>query len=552
MRYPWQHLPESLREALLQASSGRVHLLNTAVEALEAVQAPDLSPEARQTLLQLGSGLLLAAFEEQPFESTTLERLISLDRSLPFLEGRLRVLVSRLGRQLAVPGEATKRRLELATRQGDNEALLAMAEEGLAHEPGNLFWIGLAQHLGVRENRLDWLRQHLLAASALPAAFKAAMLADVAFLQGDLAAAEQGYTEALAAFPLGLWSERLGEALIRLGRRDEGLHVWEGVLAERPWQTQLWGRRDLVRNGLDTPGEFPAGQGVMLLYTWNGGAKIRQTLAALAASELPPFTGTAQILLLDNGSTDPATLAALHEHEALFAGRLRLITLPCNIGAPPARNWLLTEPEARAADWLVFLDDDLTVPADWLRRFGAIMAHKPGHGVYGCQILREDRPLLIQGVDMHVLPPSQTQGPGWLPASPVHMQASFYGENIPDFGQFAYARPCVHVAGCCHLFRADHLARAGGFDLRFAPTQVDDYEHDIRMAASGDWPLYHGGLRVRHHHATGLSTRGSLPRAMNAHANHLKLQALYPPDVCENLRRAATQVLLQDTVKKQR
>ncbi len=47
------------------------------------------------------------------------------------------------------------------------------------------------------------------------------------------------------------------------------------------------------------------------------------------------------------------------------------------------------------------------------------------------------------------------------------------------------------------------------------------------------------------------STSGNLAKAMNAHANHLKLQALYPPDGYEALRETLSQPLLRDVIRKQ-
>jgi len=176
----------------------------------------------------------------------------------------------------------------------------------------------------------------------------------------------------------------------------------------------------------------------------------------------------------------------------------------------------------------------------------------PDHGVYGCAVARHDRPWCLQGADMHLLPPAQCAGPAGLPRAPVHMQASSWGEEQSNFGQFAYTRPCVHVAGCCHVFRREAMDAAGAFDVRFSPSQVDDLEHDIRMAVAGNMPCYHGSLLVRHMLATGLSTSISLPKAMNAYANHLKLQSLYPRPQFDVLRERANMVLLQDITKRQK
>lgn len=560
MLYPWQRLPESVRVSLLQSSSGRVHLLNSAADVLEAAQrhsvADDNTHLVRETLVSLGSGLLQAAFEEHPFERLAGQRLRDLDRAMPFLDGRMRILVNRSLAAILPPENLERARLERFVRDGDPEALCGYVREECLDNSGNLFWAGYAQYLGLRENRYEWLNSllHQLAGS-LPEPLLCSMRGESALLQDDFSGAAAQFAKAYAGVPCELWLERHAEALFRAGAEDEALAQWDTILARKPWHVSLWQRRYGIRNGLHLPGQLPEGPGVILLFTWNGGQKVQATLECLSRSNLPEFVGNAQILLIDNGSDNntPAILAAWAER---MGPRLRVITLPCNIGAPAARNWLLTQPEARAAHWLVYLDDDLLVPADWLNHFGTAMRAAPDHPVYGCQILRHHSPRLIQSTDMHQLPPSTSRGPAWLGESPVHLQASYHGEALPDYGQFAYTRPCLHVSGCCHLFRPEALYMAdgtlNGFDLRFAPTQVDDFEHDIRLATSGKMPCYHGYLRVHHMQATGLSTPYSLPKAMNAHANHLKLQALYPPDVAEALRTKCTQILLQDTIRKQR
>lgn len=552
MRYPWHHLPEEVRAALLESTSGRVHLANTAAAALEAVQSPSVAHPERQTLLALGCGLLQAAWEEEPFESRTAKQLRELDKAAPFLSGPLRVLLNRLSAAILPPEPSLGTRLEKLTRIGDVDELTKMVEQGRSKDPDNLFWTGLARFLAFRHDRHAWYEAILRADHSLPEVLQNAGLADLAFIRADWSEAADLYARAAEAVPLGLWQERRGQALHNAGRTDEALTLWDALLRDRPWHVGLRLRRDTLARGLDRPGPFPSGAGVILLYTWNGGDKIRQTLKALAASELPENAGRARILVLDNGSSDGETSRILAAWADKLAGTLRLISLPVNVGAPAARNWLLSEPETRDAEWAAFLDDDLLVPPDWLRCFGTAMAAAPDHGVYGCQVLRHDRQALIQAADMHLLPPGFSSGPGWLPRAPVHLQASYHGENTPDFGQFAYSRPCAHVSGCCHLFRRDRLDAAGGFDLRFAPTQVDDFEHDVRMVLRGDLPYYHGPLRVRHMHATGLSTAGNLAKAMNSHANHLKLEALYPPPVYAELRARCSEALLRDIVRRQR
>ncbi len=545
MIYPWHKIPDDIRADMLPATTGWRHLLDLAVRVFESAEQ---SEEHRAFLIGLGSGLITASWEEDPLALHLVTQLQSVDKALAHLPPPVRAVLDIVKQRIALPGAEQAAALDAATSRLDYDALIAAVDRGMRDDPHNLFWIYIGARAAFGDGRFTWLQQRVLDHPALPEPIRDGLLADSALLRGDPGVAATLYEDALARLPLLLWRERMGYALHRLGRTDEALAAWATVLTERPWHVQLWLVRDSVRRGLDAAGDFPDGPGAVLLYTWNGGEKIDLTLQALSEAQWPE---DARILVADNGSTDGRTPAVLAAWAQRFGGRLRVVRMPCNIGAPAVRNWLLTEPESRQAEWLAYLDDDLLVPADWLRRFGTVMRAMPDHGVYGCAVLRHSRPWCFQGADMHLLPPSQAAGPG-MPKAPVHMQAANWAEEQNNFGQFGYSRPCVHVAGCCHLFRRASMDRAGMFDVRFSPSQVDDFEHDIRMFSQGDVPCYHGSLAVRHMHATGLTTAQSLPKAMNAYANHLKLQSLYPRQQFDILRERNLGILLQDIVRRQR
>ena len=545
MIYPWHKIPDDIRNDLLPSTTGWQHLLDLAVRTFESAEQ---SPAHRDFLVNLGSGLITASWEEDPLALHLINQLQSVDKALEHLDVPVRAFLNSIRKHTTLPDAGQAAALDAAASRMDYATLIAEIDQGMRSEPGNLFWIYLGTRAAIGDGRFEWLEQRVLEHPSLPEPFRDALLADCALLRGDPGVAATLYEDALSHLPLLTWRERMGQALHLLGRTDEAMTAWESVLAARPWHVQRWLVRDSVRRGLDVAGDFPAGPGVVLLYTWNGGEKIDLTLRALSLAQWPE---TARILVADNGSTDGVTPQILAKWAQHFAGRLRVVSLPCNIGAPAARNWLLSDPETRQSEWLAFLDDDVLVPPDWLQRFGTVMRAMPEHGVYGCAILRHGRLWCFQGADMHLLPPSESAGPG-MPKAPVHMQVANWAEEQGNFGQYSYSRPCVHVSGCCHIFRRENMDKAGAFDVRFSPSQVDDFEHDIRMFSQGDVPCYHGSLAVRHMHATGLSIRQSLPKAMNAYANHLKLQSLYPRPQFDQLRERNQGLLLQDIMRRQR
>ncbi|MCL2123943.1 MAG: glycosyltransferase, partial [Desulfovibrionaceae bacterium] len=269
-------------------------------------------------------------------------------------------------------------------------------------------------------------------------------------------------------------------------------------------------------------------------------------LEALAASEL----GDALVVVLDNGSSDD-TPAMLRLWKERLGDRMLLVSLPCNIGAPPARNWLLSLPETRACSWVAFLDDDAIVPPDWLRYFGRVMHAFPSGAVYGCRVADHKNPMSMQSVDLHLEAGGPSGGPGSLePAHERRFSISDLHYQVQDFGQFRYMRPCVTVTGCCHLFRRAALDAAGHFDLRFAPTQYDDVEHDFRHALRGELPVYQGHLRVAHMHSSGQAAWADPAKLLATWANLFKLQIKYTQAEYDKIREAGHEALLTDMLKR--
>jgi GT2 family glycosyltransferase len=284
----------------------------------------------------------------------------------------------------------------------------------------------------------------------------------------------------------------------------------------------------------------------VLLYSWNKAEFLQLALEALVASDL----GDALVVVLDNGSSD-GTPAMLRSWKERLGGRMLLVALPCNIGAPAARNWLLSLPETRACDWVAFLDDDAIVPPDWLRYFGRVMRAFPSGAVYGCRVVDHANPLSMQSADLHLEAGGPAGGPGGLePAHERRFALSDIHYQVPDFGQFCYMRPCVSVTGCCHLFRRAALDAAGHFDLRFAPTQYDDVEHDIRHALRGDIAVYQGHLRVAHMQRSGQAAWADSDKLLATWANLFKLQIKYSQAEYDKMREAGGHVLLADMLKR--
>lgn len=538
----WADLPETLRARLLQGGVGKLHLFETAHLAFQSIN--HLRADIQPTMLRMASDMLLANWEANYLEPHAAATLHSINTAHPFLPFKTAGFVKFCAQQI-VADQTLIRRLNPSGTQSAADYEIALSKARRRNDAPFFVLLQAVEH-AFREQRTDWLRDFILDDAILPEPLKDGLLADMFFADGNWNQAVSFYARAHAALPLLTWEQRRAEALYRLGRRDEAISIWRVYVAARPWQVNTLLRLTDCLMDRDTPPPFPPGRGAVLLYTWNKCQDIDATLASLAASELSAPQGEARIHVLDNGSTD-GTADVLRKWEAHFAGRMSLIELPINIGAPAARNWLLALPDVRLADWAAFLDDDVAIPADWLRHlWGALLAY-PASGVSSGHAVDYHAPMRQQWTDMHIniLPPTPDQ-----PDATFRDRFEFTSlhEQTPDFGDFTFMRPCVTAIGCCHMFTREALDQGGQFDIRYSPSQSDDVDHDMRRGLAGCLPVYNGHLRVRHKRATGYHKKPNRRAWASAVCNWNKLQSSYTDEEVRRLYTLDQHTMLDDVI----
>lgn len=539
----WKNLPRPLLEPLLKGSVGRFQLAELADVALNLTQhapAQEVPP-----LLDMAADMFSAAWESDFLDADMARQMLTMHGMRPFLSKSFDKVAHLLVSLVELPEDTEELRAYLMAR--DTSQSLHYVEKKRKAEPRNMFWTRQGIMLGMVEGHFDWLERWAHTTDPIfPRPFIESLLGDIAFCRGDYKDACGRYMTALRSLPFCNWREKLGEALFRNGQVDDAIAQWEATLLQRPWHTNLILHCDDVRHKRHEPGPLPSGAGMVLLYTWNKASELDMTLAALAASQL----GDANIMILNNGSTDN-TLEVISAWQDRLGSRVQSLTLPCNIGAPAARNWLLTLPEVRQSDWVVFLDDDAIVPPHWLRHFGKAVEEWPSYTTFGCRVVDFTTPAMLQSTDLHLKAGglAGTERGGEHGQEPSHVRRftlSSMHHQVLDFGQFSYARPCVSVTGCCHLFRRAALDKIGPFDLRFSPSQYDDLEHDIRQALAGECVLYNGHLQVNHMKRTGQAAWSDSVAMMASWANLFKLQTRYSQQEFDAIREQEHQVLLAD------
>ncbi|MUM76290.1 glycosyltransferase [Pseudodesulfovibrio sp. F-1] len=351
----------------------------------------------------------------------------------------------------------------------------------------------------------------------------------------------------------GLWRIQAGsELLLRLGEAERGRDLLATLWRAIPWHVNLTLKlHALYAQPIRETNDEETSSVAVLLYSWNKADLLASTLESLAASQL----GQARIFVLDNGSADH-TPQVLEQARNLFhrpsgGPALHVTTLPVNVGAPAARNWLLSLPEVRPMTWAAFLDDDVILPQDWLMKLlGAAREHGGADriGAVGCRITSATAPHGLQSADYNLFPrPPKAPEPGALP-NRVAIFDNCTGS--PDTGLFTYVRPCLSVSGCCHLVSMAAIARAGGFDLRFTPSQFDDLDRDLRSALAGMPALYAGNLAVRHVQHSSLAKAQTLRQTGHVMGNKLKLDTKHSDEELAGLARDTSRMLWDDLAAK--
>ncbi|WP_041720933.1 glycosyltransferase family 2 protein [Pseudodesulfovibrio piezophilus] len=283
------------------------------------------------------------------------------------------------------------------------------------------------------------------------------------------------------------------EMFIASGDRAKGIALYKASLEQDPRQTPVRLRVRELEHPFQPDASLTDSSSVSIcLYSWNKGEILGQTLQSLSRSNI----GSATLHILLNGCTDDSR-AIVDAACPLFPNNKVVIhDLHVNIGAPAARNWLMRLPEVQESQYIAFLDDDVTVPENWLASFLTVAEQDDSIGVVGCKIVHPGMPSLIQYLFRYVAIADH----GLLKMS-IHSPLGSY-----DTHSYDYIRETRNVMGCLHLLRTSAVKNIkAGFDIRFSPSQVDDIDHDIAVCLEGHKVMYCGLVTCVHHQSSGVN-----------------------------------------------
>jgi GT2 family glycosyltransferase len=307
-----------------------------------------------------------------------------------------------------------------------------------------------------------------------------------------------------------VWLNHAAEIYARTGDWQKGTNYYRASLQLDHRQLPVRYRLEELEQPFRPDSAMLDRHVVIFLYSFNKSELLQQTLRSLAVSE----RGHAKVVVLLNNCTDDSLAAVTALNRDLFAGSLEIISLPVNIGAPAARNWLLSTEHGQKAEYVAFLDDDVEVPHDWLVKLLTVLRTHPDAGVVGAKILSPGTPKRYQYLYRNL-----------SVARDDLLRISLDTPNFNyDCGVYDFIRPTANVMGCCHVFTRAALDAVPWFDIRFSPTQMDDIAHDLDLCLRGFTVMYCGLVECVHHQNSGIgrNTARDLVKLGNVLGNDVK------------------------------
>jgi glycosyltransferase involved in cell wall biosynthesis/LmbE family N-acetylglucosaminyl deacetylase len=259
----------------------------------------------------------------------------------------------------------------------------------------------------------------------------------------------------------------------------------------------------------------------IIIPTRDGGDILRRCVESIQAkSSYRNF----EIIILDNGSVAPATVAYLRELNDLQNARVIRHDKPFNfselnnIGAQNATGELL-----------LFLNDDTEVIAgDWLERMGgyAQLAHV---GAVGAKLVYPKG----SGIQ-HAGVVNLASGPTHAFLNGDAQMPGYFMRNLLEYNWLA-------VTGACLMIEAGKFRAIGGFDVSF-PVGYNDIELCIRAFKKGLFNVVCQAVTLVHHESVsrGLDAvdpakanrlRGELRRLYETHPEYYQFDPFHNPNL---------------------
>ncbi len=179
----------------------------------------------------------------------------------------------------------------------------------------------------------------------------------------------------------------------------------------------------------------------------------------------------AEILVVDNGSDDPATLAFLQELRNMGADSLRVLEHPGEFNFSAMNNHAARE--ARGEYLLLLNNDTEILHGDWLEEMLGY-AQRADVGAVGARLLYPDGSIQHAGIIL---------GLGGIASNHPWQKAA--GDDPGYFGRLMLAQDFSALTGACLLTRKAVYDAAGGLDEQAFSVNFNDVDYCLRLREQG-------------------------------------------------------------------
>ncbi len=200
----------------------------------------------------------------------------------------------------------------------------------------------------------------------------------------------------------------------------------------------------------------------VIVLNYNGSAFLHDCLQSVLSSDYPAF----ELILVDNGSSDQSVALA----RSYFGKdpRLRIFENSSNQGYSGGNNRGIA---ISRGQYLVFLNNDTEVTADWLKQLVSVIAADPSVGACQSKLLLSDSRNRLDEAGANLTPM------GFLYHERFHDIDDSRKDSLTEI---------LSVKGACFIVRREIVDSIGGFDENMI------YSEDTELC----WRIWLAGYRV--------------------------------------------------------
>ena len=189
-----------------------------------------------------------------------------------------------------------------------------------------------------------------------------------------------------------------------------------------------------------------------------------------------------EVLVVDNGSDDPATLEFLADLEQ--QGQIRVLRDPSPFNYSALNNRAVQQ---ASGELICLLNNDIEViDPGWLEEL-VLQALRPGVGAVGARLLYPNRTLQHGGVLLGVGGVANHAHLGWP------------GDHPGYFSRAQLTQEMAAVTGACLLVRRSHYEAVGGLNEQQLKVAFNDVDFCLKLREQGLQNVYAPAARLIHH-----------------------------------------------------